>query len=65
MLFMYLSLCTTLWYTEIYVKKDMVSCTVSRSGKGSYLSLIFRSYYNIYREDAKTLSMTSQQCITL
>ena len=60
MLFMYLSLCMSLWYTEIYVKKDMVSYTVGRSGKGSYLSLIFRSYYSIYRQDAKILSMTSQ-----
>jgi hypothetical protein len=65
MLFMYLSLCTSLWYNEIYIKKDMVSYTAGRSGKGSYLSLIFRSYYSIYRQDAKTLSMTSQQCITL
>jgi hypothetical protein len=56
---------SSLWYIEIYVKKDMVSYTVGRNGKGFYLSLIFRSYCSIYRQDAKTLSMTSQQCITL
>jgi hypothetical protein len=30
----FLSLCTFLWYTEIYVNKDMVSYIVGRSGKG-------------------------------
>lgn len=68
MLFMYLSLCTFLWYTETYVKKDMVSYIVGRSGKGSYLSLIFRSYSEItvaYTDRMLRLSMTLQQCITL